>query len=132
MKPILEASKGENSSSCIFNQTMYMNSTPSRLATTLKASALADQKLKSGKISSMAMSTNETMTQISARVSQNMTKTGRCTGRPMTDLSNSFLNITGDEGTKSMRTTANTTPKGSIHGSYMQGTKASKSKQVVR
>ena len=132
MKPILEASKGENSSSCIFNQTMYMNSTPSRLATNLKASALADQKMKSSKISSMAMSTNETMTQISARLSQNMTRTGRITGRPMNDLSNSFLNITGDEGTKSMRTTAPTTPKGNIHGSYMQGTKASKSKQVVR
>ena len=74
------------------------------------------------------MSTNETMTQISARLST-INRTGRGSVRPMADLSASFLNITADEGTKSTRTAV--TPNTNT-GSYMQGTKASKYKQVIR
>ena len=133
MKPILETSKIGESCSNIFNQTVYISQ--ASIKNSSKANATKTHKAKSSKASSGAISTNETLTMISARLSQNVSRAGRVSGRPLNDLSTSILNITQDEGTRAIhttRTSATHTPKGSANGNYMQGTKASKSKQIFR
>ena len=132
MKPILETAKGDSCSN-IFNQTVYISQASIKNSSKTNASKI--HKTKGNKVSTGATSTNETLTMISARFSQNVSRAGRSSGRPLNDLSTSILNITADEGTRAIQTTRNSavhTPKGSAHGSYMQGTKASKSKQVIR